>query len=268
MEKTKLNFFQQIKNAVLKPMEYYRLSKVSGARLTGFVFLFVFIISLFTMVPMFFELVGPNGLSKILHEDLPEFHMTDGKLYVAERFEQEEGLTYILVDTNVEEFTLDDVNTLYNEVILVSKNNMITYQNARTQIFKFSDLGNLSFDNSIINMIEPFIYIFFFIAMIIIYLFMVGAYFFTALLYSLVSLIASGISHINLPYARIFKVAIYGKVTASILSAILNVVPVNIPGFVGKGIAIVITCTYVVYGTLSHHNEEPQESAPIPPMYY
>lgn len=263
MEKTKFNFFQQIYTAVMKPAQYFKLSKVGGGRLTGFVFLFVLLLSLFTTVPMTFELFGANGVTKVLHEDLPDFKMANGELTVADRFEKKEGLTYILVDTNIEKFTSDDVDHLYNEVILVSKTNIITYQNSKMQEVRFADLGNLSFDKNIINVILPFIYIIFFMVLIFIYLFMVAGYYITALLYSLVGLIVSGVSHINLPYGRIFKVAIYGKVTASILNVILDLinglVGNSIPGFVGTLISIIVTCTYVVYGTLSHHNESTQE---------
>jgi len=273
MEKIKLNFFQQIKNAILKPTEYYRLSKLSGGRTTGFVFLFVFIITLFTIVPMTYDVVGPNGVAKYVNESLPEFKMEDGQLNVAEKFVEDDGNNYILVDTSVEKFTTDDVKDTYKQVILVSKTNLIMFQNSSTREFSFSDLNGLSFDNSIVKAFIPFIYIIFFVAMIFLYLFGVAWYYITVLLYSLVGLIVSSVSNLRIPYKRIFKVAIYSKVTASFITVIINLIGDNTAlkpsGLLSLFIAIIVTCTYVVYGTLSHHSEETQTPVtPVPPTNY
>lgn len=271
MEKTKLNFFQQIKTAVAKPTEYYQLSKVSGGRLTGFVFLFALIIVLFTIVPTSYQLLSAGSISKVLNEDLPDFKMSHGQLNVAERFEKEEGYNYILVDTSVEKFTEDDIDSSYDEMILVSKTNIISYQNSRIQEIKFSQLGNISFDKSIVNLLVPLIYVVLVLIVIFIYLFTVAGFYLSALLYSLVGLIVSSVSHMNVPYVRIFKVAIYGKVTTAFLSILIqllrNYAGLPIQGYIGTMIGIIVTCTYVVYGTLSHNNEE-APSDQVPPAVY
>ena len=265
MNKTKLNFLQQINIAVTKPMKYFQLSKVSGGRLTGFVFLFVLITSLFTMIPLLFDLIGPNGYVNLLHKDIPKFELADGQLNVAKTFKEDNNLEYILIDTNVNSFSADDVNDTYYTTILISKTNIVTSQNGRTQIIKFSDLGNLHFDNRIMNIIIPLIYLIILMAMAFGYLILVGLYFLTALLYSLVGVIVSALDHSNIKYSRIFKTAIYAKVTTSIISALLSLVPVAIPALVTRGLFILITCAYVVYGTLSHNNEEISEDSGMNP---
>ncbi|MDD3174499.1 MAG: DUF1189 family protein, partial [Herbinix sp.] len=171
---------------------------------------------------------------------------------------------------SVQEYSIDDVNDIYDRVILVSKTNIVNYQMGRTQIIKFSEFGPLHFDNNIINSLLPFIYLIFFILAILIYVFEVGAYFFAALLYSLVGLIVSALSHANLRYATVFKTAIYGKVTVSILYALLNIIPITIPGYFISGLSILITCAYVVYGTLSHSSDAAYEEAGLnnPPMNF
>ncbi len=273
MEKVKMNFFQQIKTAVIKPTEYYRLSKVSSGRLTGFVFLFVFIISLFTIIPFSYGAFGSGGISKVLQENIPDFKMSHGELTVAERYENDDGLTYILIDTSVNEFTLEEVDHSYNQVMLISKTNMISYNNSKTQEFRFSDLGNLSFDKSIVDTFIPLLHVILIIVIIFMYLFMIAGFYLTALLYSIVGLIVSSVSHLTLPYARIFKVAIYSKVTASIVTVLIHLIAnlgnISLMSYITTLISIVITCTYVVYGTLSHHSEEtPDSTEPASPMNY
>lgn len=263
MEKSKLNFFQQIRFAITKPIQYYKLTKVSGGRMTGFVFLFVLLLSLFTIIPLLYETFGPNGINHYLHEELPAFELSNGELYVADRYEEDDNGTYILIDTSVEKFSDEDISGLYDQEILISKTNIVNSQLGKTQIISFSDLGGLHFDNKIINVLMPFIYLIIILIAIFIYVFMVAGYFFTALLYSIVGMIVSAITHTGLRYGTLYKTAIYGKVTAGILSAILGIIPVSIPGFLDSGLAILITCAYVVYGTLSHNRDEAREDSGI-----
>ncbi len=256
MQKTKLSFFEQIRYAITKPMQYYRLTQISNGRLIGFVSLFVLFTSLFTILPMFYTIAGPNGVMQYLREDLPAFDMTNGELTVDGRYEEDKANTYVLVDTSVREFTSADIKEYYNQVILVSKTNMVNYQHGRTQIVHFSDLRSFHFDNGIINALMPSLYFILVFAAILLYVFLVCVYFFAALFYSVVGMIAAAISHAEIKISFIIKTAIYGKVTASILVAIINVTSFPLSGYLVKGIAIVITCTYVVYGTLSHNSEE------------
>jgi hypothetical protein len=274
MNDNKLGFFAQIYYAVSRPNKYYRLTRVSGGRLTGFVFLFIFIISLFTIIPVSFDLAGPNGLTQILKNNLPEFTLSDGELYVADRYEETEEGTYILVDTSIDQFSYDDLDQLrdrYDQVILVSRTNVFISQSyGKIQELDFANLIGVTIDNSIINVIIPFIYLILIIVAVIIYLFMVGGYFFSSLLYSLLGLIVSSISHADLSYARIFKTAVYGKVASAILFAMLRITPISMPGLLRNGISILLTCAFVVYGIISHTSEEAreQDNYTIPPQNF
>lgn len=271
MEQTRLNFFQQIYYAICKPTRYYRLTKVSNGRLTGFVFLFVLITSLFSIIPIIIDMVGPNGIIQVLREDLPEFEMIDGELWVSETYEGEEAGSYVRVDTGVDKFSYDDIDKSYYQVVLISRTNMIVYQSfGRTQEIDFSDLRGLDFDNSIIDAIIPFVYIILIIVVVLVYLFKVAWYFFLALLASLLGLIVSAISRARLLYATIYKTAVYSLVTVSLLDAILGVLPVFYPPFIKPGISIIITCTYVVYGILSHNTDDAYREAGFerPPVNY
>ena len=269
MNKSKLNFLQQINYAITKPMKYFQLTKASGFRVTGFVFLFVLITSLFTIIPLLYELIGPNGFINYLHKDMPAFELSNGQLYVEKPYKQEDKFDYVYVDTTVESFSSSDVESNYYNTILISKTNIVISQNGNTQEFRFSDFGNLHFDNRIMDIITPLIYLIIIMSVIIGYLFLVGLYFLTALLYSLVAMIVSAIEHTNLKYSTLFKTAIFAKVTTSLLNALLSLIPVNIPTLYTRGLFILITCAYVVYGTLSHNSEEAREDASmnLPPQF-
>jgi hypothetical protein len=262
MNKTTFNFFEQIYYAIFKPGKYYRLTRISGGRLAGFVFLLVLITSLFSIIPIIYSLAGPNGITKLLREDLPEFELKNGELNINERFESNDGTTYILIDTDTHEFTPDYIDNSYRQVILVSRTNLISYRPyGRIQQIFFSDLAGITLNNRILNALIPFFYLFLLFMGIFIYLFMAGAYFFTALLYSLLGLFVSSIRHVGLTYAAVYKTAVYSKVTISLLYALLDVTPLAIPGFIKSIITILVTIVYVVFGILSHASAEAKEEA-------
>jgi hypothetical protein len=259
MKKTKLNFFEQIYVAVTKPMQYFRLTKISGGRLTGFIFLFVLVTGLFFLVPILYSLVGPNGINSYLGDNIPAFRFSDGEFHVEERFEMDDDMNYVLIDTTIDKFSKDDIDVLHDQVILVSKTNMITYQYGRIQDLNFKQLGHVTFDNKILKLIKPLINLCIVFVMIFYYLILVAAYFLSALLYSLVGLIVSLATNANLKYSTIFKSVIYGKVTSSILFSLyfmlLVITPLYLSWFMVFGIIILIDCAYVVYGTMSHNSE-------------
>ncbi len=256
MNQTKYNFFELIKYAVVSPMKYYKITRTSGARLTGFVFLFTFITNLFLVVPIFFYLFGPNGFTNFLGDDVPEFEFRSGEFHMMERYEMDDGRDYILVDTNVNKFNLDDIDTIYDEVILISKTNMVTYQYGRSQVISFQAFNGFNFDNNIFKLLKPVFFFIFVIMAIFFYLFSVGSYFFTSLIYSVVGLITSSATNAKLKFGTIYKIAAYGKVTSSILFVLLYllmlVTPLTIPILLIMAITTIINCAYAVYGTLSH----------------
>jgi hypothetical protein len=266
MQIMKMNFFEQLYYSVIKPKQYYRLTKVSGGRLTGFVFLFLFLISLFSILPMLSSTLGTHGIIRTLQEELPDFELSGGELYVSERYEVNENDVYVLIDTSVDRFTFEDIDKNYNQVLLVSRTNMLNYRSyGRIQEVDFKDLLGFHMNNATLNKIVPLIYPIMIVIAVFIYLFLVAGYYITAFLYSLVGLFVSYVSHANLTYATIFKTAIYSKVTIRIAYALLDLTSLTIPGYLRSTIAIVITGAYLVFGILSHTSNDAYEEAGLPP---
>lgn len=260
----KLNFFEQICQAVTRPMKYYRLTKVSSGRSTGFVFLFVLFISLLSILHMLYNIFGPNGFTHFLNNNMPQFDLTDGKLYVSERIEEAAGNSYFLIDTNVYRFSTDDIDHHYSQVILISQSNIINYRAYnRIQDIDFADTRGIHLDNSIISKLLPFFYLFLVFVALMIYAVKAALYFLSALVYSLIGLFISYISHANLTFATIFKTAIYSKVTITILYAIIGLTPLTLPGYVRTGFSFLITCAYLAVGIISHTSQEAYEEAGI-----
>ncbi len=268
MLKSKMNFFHQLFYAVIKPKQYYRLTKVSGGRSTGFVFLFLFLLSLLSIVPMINSTMGPTGFFRTFQEDLPDFELSNGELYVSERFEANEDTVYVLIDTTVDRFEYEDIDKDYDQVVLISRTNLFNYQSyGKLQEIEFEDLRGFHLDNKSLASLIPFLYPIIILIAILIYVFLLGSYYLSALLYSLLGLFVSSVSNARLTYATIFKTAIYSKVTIRILYSLFDLTSFTMPGYLRFLLAIGVTSLYVVFGILSHTSNDAYEEAgiPIPP---
>lgn len=260
MNKTKYKFFEQINIAITKPMQYFRLTKISGGRLIGFIFLFVLITNLFYAIPTIYETVGPNGLTAYLHDKLPSFQFSDGQLNMEKPYEYEDGMIHVRIDTSVDKFTKDDINDQYVLDYLISKSNVIIYEYGIKQEMNLTYLRGFHFDNKILN---PIISISLIFELIMSYIGDMISYLVAALLFSLVGLITAIATKVKVKYGKIFRTAIYGQVTASLLSALYSVfvmvTSLRISALTVFGITILINCAYVVYGTMSHNLDDTQE---------
>lgn len=261
----KFNFFEQIAYAVGRPMQYFRLTKVSGGRMTAFVFLFILLTSLISSAHMFYGIFGPDGLTTVLREEIPDFELSNGELYVSERIEETSAGTYILIDTDVESFDVSDIDKSYIQAILVSRSNVLVYQYRGIQETRFSDIPGLHLDNSIIDSLMPFFTFIMILVAVFVYLFGVAGFYISALLYSIIGFIVNSLSHANLRYFTIFKTALYAKVAITILFTLTDLLPITVPFEVKAGVGLIATSLYIVFGILSHTSKEAYEEAGILP---
>lgn len=242
-------------------MRYFRLTKISGGRLTGFLLLFVLITGLSLLAPITYIMVGPNSVASYLDDNLPAFRFSNGELNLEKRIETIDGTSFhALIDTAKEKFTSDDIDMQYDQECLVSKTNIIIYQLGNTQEFDFAAFNYLSIDNSKLPLLIPMYYLMVFYLIVFCYLLLVTAYLLSALLYTLVGLIVSYVMNVKIRFSSLYKTAIYGKVTSSILLSVyfllLILTPLYIRWLMVFGIIILIDCAFVVYGTLSHNSDE------------
>jgi hypothetical protein len=264
MVNKKMNFFELIFYSIAKPNRYYRLTKTSNGRMIGFVFLLSLITTFFTMLPAFQFVLGNNGFYNEIKENVPYFEFKNGELYVNETYQFNNGSEYILIDTNVDYFDVSQVNKSYSSVILISRNNLITYQSYRVQEIDFSNFGDLYFNRDILYTLKPMLIIIIMVATVFVYLFQAGFYFLAALLYSLVGLIVSSATNMNLPYRILYKTAIFSKVTIALLYLLLGPIKQSVPGYATTIFAIIVTSIYVIFGVLSHRSRDAFAEAGYP----
>ena len=244
-----LGFADRYITAMFAPGDYRLLLKLSAGKIISYIMFLVLLTSLIQYgIPGLAAVAGYGGVRNYIMKELPSFSLKDGKLEVSEKYEKEdeEGGLYILVDTSKESFSEDDISKEMLSVLLISKSNIITYNNLSgvsglVQEQKFSDFKNAIVNNETIADMAPIIYIGMIILYVIMYILTLLRYLLSALFYALVLYILSRVMTANISYGTIFKIALFAQTIGSIVMAVANFIGGPIFVMAGSTFAMIVT---------------------------
>ncbi len=255
MQNNKIGFFEQFKISVFRPGEYFKLSNIKTGRLTAFIFLLVFVSSFFSIaIPLFTTFFGPNNPIDMVYENAHDFQIQDGEFYISSPYEHTDDTsnTYILLDSNIESFNTSDIDTSYNDVIMVSRTNAVMYSNNDVNKIEFDSINFIDFNKEDLIKLKSLYIIFILLIFFIAYLFQVGWYYLSSLLYSIYGNVFSNFRKTELSFSSIFRVSAYSKVTIKILYTIFALINLNPPSNLKNIVAILITCFYITTAIISY----------------
>lgn len=244
-----LGFADRYITAMFAPGDYRLLLKLSAGKIISYIMFLVLLTSLIQYgIPGLAAVAGYGGVRNYIMKELPSFSLKDGKLEVSEKYEKEdeEGGLYILVDTSKESFSEDDISKEMLSVLLISKSNIITYNNLSgvsglVQEQKFSDIKDVVVNNETIADMAPIIYIGMIILYVIMYILTLLRYLLSALFYALVLYILSRVMTANISYGTIFKIALFAQTIGSIVMAVANFIGGPIFVMAGSTFAMIVT---------------------------
>ena len=206
---------------------------------------------------------GYGGVRNDILNELPSFSLENGKLMVSEKYEKEDEKTgiYILVDTDKEQFSDEDISSDMMQAILISQSNIITYNNLTgitgiLQEQKFSDFENVIINNETVADMTPVIYVVMLCMFVLLYIFTLIRYLFSSLFYGLILYVLSRIMNANVAFEIIFKIALFAQTIGSIVSAIGY--------FIGTPIFIMAGSTFAMLVTVIIMNRAYFNIAPPP----
>ena len=244
-----LGFADRYITAMFAPGEYNLLLKLSAGKIISYIMFLVLLTSLIQYgIPGLAAVAGYGGVRNYIMKELPSFSLKDGRLEVSKKYEKEDedsGL-YILVDTSKESFSEDDISKDMLSVLLISKNNIITYNNLSgvsglVQEQKFSDFKNATVNNETIAGIAPIIYFGLFVLYVLMYILTLLRYLMSALFYALILYILSRVMTANISYGIIFKIALFAQTIGSIVMAVANFIGGPIFVMAGSTFAMIVT---------------------------
>ncbi len=223
------NIFQQFVLSFIPP-QYDRLAKVKTGSMIGFVMLLALVATIISFVSLIMSF-APGVDGKVWTDYLPDFEVSDGRLYIEEDFVYDESGAFIYLTDKISGFSYEDVSAIaeegYRNLILAGRDRISVFQNGEYQQFNFRNLSSdieLSKD-WIVNTFMPVMMVLIALGYLFFFVGRVFWYFLCAAIYLLIAMIFDAMMHKKLPSGTLFRVAVYSKVLMFVVATLLSVVP-------------------------------------------
>lgn len=214
--------------AMFSPKEYGKILKENTGKLIVFLAL---LISLFTLVryviPGAAMLAGMGGLKGIITREIPNFSLENGEFTVDKRIEKDDEVSgvYVLIDTDVEHFTQEDVPANVLEAVLISKTNLLVFNeysvySGKSQEMLFSDIKDSKLNNKILADMAPVIYFFIGIFVIMLYFSELCKYMLWGLFFTIFITLYSNVWMHPVEFKTAFKTSMYAQAIGTLVYSI------------------------------------------------
>lgn len=235
--------------AMFSPKEYGKILKEKTNKAVWFTILLIFLCTMIRyVIPTVALIAGMGGMKDIIINEVPEFSLENGEFTLEKRIEKDDELSgvYVLIDTDVKKFTNDDVPKGVVEAVLVSKTNMLVYNEytgftGETQEALFSDWKDITITNKTIIDNVGFIYFGIVIMLISMYFFELGKYLMMGLFYSLFMLVYVKMFMLPTSFGQVFKTSVYAQAIGTLVYAITCCIGNATLIFAGNVFEILIT---------------------------
>lgn len=218
--------------AMFSPREYSSsLLKLPAKKMVSYFLCLILLLTVIqSVIPMVGAIAGMGGFRNIIMERIPDFELKNGSFFTEERIEinDEQSGVYILVDTDVDKFTEEDINVKGEvlETILVSRTNMLVSNTVvgmgmMLQEYKFSDFGDFHMTKETLTDMIPLYYVVLFFIFIGIYVVMGIKYMLSAFCYAVfIYFFIIKMLTLDHEFGEVYKVAMYAKTIGSIVEAV------------------------------------------------
>lgn len=248
-ETEKMSIADRFITAMFLPKEYGKLLRLSFGKLVQFLLLLILLVGVIRYaVPVLGAIAGMGGVKNIIQNKIPDFALEKGTFTLSEKFEwiDESGGVYILVDTDEDEFTREDIPENMVETIMVSNTNILFANQVPglggiIQENRWEDMANISVNNDILAESSPMIYAALFFLFIMMYFMELIKYLMGGLLYAIVMLLLVRTMMIDISFGDIYKSAIYAQAIGAIVNAVMYCIGEPILILTGSSFAMLIT---------------------------
>lgn len=227
-EQQRMSMADRFITAMFTPKEYGKLLQLKSGSVIGFLALVIFLVSFIQYaIPTLGAVAGMGGIRNMIENQIPQFSLKDGVFTLDEKIEQQDNSmgVYILVDTSKKKFTKDDIPANVVEAIMVSKSNVLLYNEVTgigklVQEEKFSDYKELTISNATLADASAMFYVMVVIVYLFVYLFVLAKYLFAAIFYAVVIYLLSKTMMMELTFGKVYEIALFAQAFGSIVMAV------------------------------------------------
>ena len=248
-EQERMSMADRFITAMFTPREYGKLLRLRSGSVIGFLVLVSFLISFIQYaIPTLGAVAGMGGIRNIVENQIPQFSLKNGEFTLDEKIEKQDNSVgvYVLVDTSKKKFTKEDIPANVVEAILVSKSNILLYNEVTgvgklVQEEKFSDYKNLTISNTTLADASTMFYIMMVVVYVFVYLFVLVKYLFTAVFYAVVMYLLSKTMMLDLTFGKVYKIALFAQAFGSIVMAVTYCIGSAILVLTGSAFNMLVT---------------------------
>lgn len=242
-----MNIFKEMVLSTYSYKSYGEFLKNKKGKVFGFGIVLMLIYFAVTVgIPFAKFQITTGGIAAIIEDNVPDFELSDGYLWVDDVIEYEEGGRYIYIDTDPQYFFYD-ANEMkeylydYSQVILMDSEKMIVKDDGQVQGIYFSDL-DWEFNKDDLLGFVPFAYVFIIIGMLAAYIWMTAWFFFGVLFVALLGMIAASCMKYQLTFGQLYLLGIYSRTLPLLIKAVVSFLSFDIPFFfiINFGISLFI----------------------------
>lgn len=249
IQEKEMNMTDRFITAMFLPKEYEKLLRLSTGKLISFVALLMLLVTVIRYaVPALGAVAGMGGVKNIIMNEVPDFKLENGVFTLGERLERTDEINgiYIVVDTSVDKYTSEDVPPNMIEAIMVSKSNMLVYNQVAgvsemMQDSQFSDLKELTLSNEIVAGESYVIYFCLGIILVTLYFVEVIKYIGAGLFYAILMNLVVRAMMVETTFGEVYKISLYAQAVGVIVNAVMCCINVPILVLAGGSFSVLIT---------------------------
>lgn len=231
-----MNVFKEMALSVYSYGSYSQFLKNRKSKVFGFgVLLMAFYFVLIMLLPGVVRTGSIFGLADIIDENVPDFSLKDGLLWVDDVIEYDAVTSYIYIDTD-SLLDIEDEDEIapyfkgYRSVMIMDYEKMVVKNNGVWQMLYFSD-ADLEFDKDDLIDLVPFMYVIYVIFMAFAYIWMTALFFFGVLFVALIGMIIASCMNYRLTFGQLYLMGIYSRTLPLLIKALVSYLPFGIPFF-------------------------------------
>lgn len=208
-----------------------RKSKVFGFGIVLMIFYFLLTIGF----PFAKSIIEIGGIGNYIKENVPDFELEDGYLWIDDIIEYEDSDIYVCIDTDpdlvfYDAAEMEDYLYGYSQVLLIDSEKLIVKDKGQVQGLYFSEL-DINLNKEDIVRFVPTVYLFIGIGMFWAYIWMTALFFFGVLFVALIGMIIASCMKYQLTFGQLYLLGIYSRTLPLIIKALLSYLPIDIPFF-------------------------------------